>query len=32
MTKGQQLDVENAIRAKEQEAWEQEHGTEAETD
>ena len=32
VTKGQQLDVENAIRAKEQEAWEQEHGTEAETD
>lgn len=32
ITKGKQIDVENAQRAKEQEAWEQEHGTEAGTD
>ncbi|GAA4108741.1 DUF4233 domain-containing protein [Enteractinococcus coprophilus] len=32
ITKGKQIDAENAQRAKEQEAWEQEHGTEADTD
>ena len=30
--KGKQIDIENAQRAKEQEAWEREHGTEAQTD
>ena len=32
VTKGKQIDIENSRRATEQEAWEREHGTEAETD
>lgn len=32
VTKGRQIDAENARRDKEQAAWEREHGTEADTD
>ncbi len=32
VTKGRQIDIENAQRAKEEAAWEQEHGSEASTD